>query len=733
MSVELARRIQNAFDNVDLDGNGLISKEEIHQLFLSLGGSELDDLVSSMDTNKDGKISAEEFVSWILNQEKASETSVRINMGQLMERTASACLVKPEFVTPDVPQYDLRCLPDDDSWLKLRQKLQDDKEVFQDKVFGPTDDSLFGGSAVELGDKAAGKRPFKVDHWARIWDMAKEGCNGPLIKDGACAHDIQQGNLGDCYFLSAVAAVSQSDVLVARLLPGSQTINQEGIYAVRFWQDGAWRIVVVDDQLPCRGKDQPIFAAARNGDFWVAVVEKAFAKLNGSYRAISSGSQPDALFCLTGILMPRTLKLRPYRADPSDKQELFNLMCECASTGGLLGCASKGKWEMGIAPLHAYTILGLCQIRAGGGIERLVHVRNPWGSGKEWQGRFSDGDAAWSEVSAKDKERLGGARSHKDGTWYMNFDDFCEHFFCAYFGLLFPAATHSLYHVATEHVAGKKPATVVVKAASSGSVRVLFGGPTSRALPDSAERAAVCLLCEKSRGDRVERIKARTRSSTDCTFTVGKGDILAFKFTAEPSSRIYLSIVCPCDSEVTVDHGDGEVELSAPPTMEKDEDPDEEAMLQIVRKAADLTGWSNEDQRAVAEKLQSADICTPHAFLTLVLSGNINARLPKNKGFGKRSSRHLFRVAEELAELEGVVASVAKQTGWGAEDQTKVVRKFVLAGLCSCEELADALLDGSVNHRLVDVGQQPFGRQSATALQAWAKRWSAMSSPAVGQ
>ena len=104
-------------------------------------------------------------------------------------------------------------------------------------------------------------------------------------------------------------------------------------------------------------------------------------------------------------------------------------------------------------------------------------------------------------------------------------------------------------------MAGKKPATVVVKAASSGSVRVLFGGPTSRALPDSAERAAVCLLCEKSRGDRVERIKARTRSSTDCTFTVGKGDILAFKFTAEPSSRIYLSIVCPCDSEAAALQG----------------------------------------------------------------------------------------------------------------------------------------------------------------------------------
>ena len=30
---------------------------------------------------------------------------------------------------------------------------------------------------------------------------------------------------------------------------------------------------------------------------------------------------------------------------------------------------------------------------------RLVHVRNPWGAGREWQGRFSDGDAAWDEVS----------------------------------------------------------------------------------------------------------------------------------------------------------------------------------------------------------------------------------------------------------------------------------------------------------------------------------------------
>ncbi|CAE7506301.1 Capn9 [Symbiodinium sp. CCMP2456] len=733
MSVELARRVQNAFDSIDSDGNGLITKEEMRELFASFGAPELDELVDGMDTNKDGKISYEEFVSWVFNKEKGADSLVRVNMSQLMETSASACLVKPKFVTPDIPQYDQRCLPDDDSWLKLRKKLQDGKEVFQDKSFDAVDDSLFGGSAVELGDKAAGKKPpFKVDHWARIWDMGEASRNGPLAKDGASACDIEQGQLGDCYFLSAVAAVSQSDVLMARLLPGSQTVNEEGLYAVRFWQDGAWRIVVVDDRLPCRGHNKLIFAGAPHDSFWVAIVEKAFAKLNGSYRAISSGSQPDALYALTGVLMPRTVKLRPYRRDPADKEELFNAMCECASTGGVLGCGSKGKWEQGIAPLHAYTVLGLCQIRAAGAVEKLVHIRNPWGSGREWKGRFSDGDAAWKEVTVEEKERL-GVRSRKDGTWYMSFDDFCQHFFCAYFGMLFPPKTHSLYHVATESEPGKTPPKIVVKALSPGSIRVLFGGPTSRALPDSAARAVIKLSCLKTRHDQSrERTRASgTSSSMDATFTACKGDTLLFEFKSSLSSRIYLTLVCPQDSEVIADHGDGEVELSAPPELEKEEredDPDEQAMLQVVRKAADLTGWSEEDQQAVAQKLQSAEISSPHVFLTLLLSGDINSKLPKGKGFGKRSLRHLRHVAEELAELEDVVKDVAKHTGWEEEDQSKVVRKFVVAGLCSCEELADALLHSSVNRRLVDVGQQPFGKKSSGALKAWAKRWSAMSS-----
>ncbi|MFN9907026.1 MAG: C2 family cysteine protease, partial [bacterium] len=46
--------------------------------------------------------------------------------------------------------------------------------------------------------------------------------------------------------------------------------------------------VLVDDYLPCRD-GKPIFAHARNSGFWVCLVEKAWAKLHGSYSASSNG------------------------------------------------------------------------------------------------------------------------------------------------------------------------------------------------------------------------------------------------------------------------------------------------------------------------------------------------------------------------------------------------------------------------------------------------------------
>ena len=59
--------------------------------------------------------------------------------------------------------------------------------------------------------------------------------------------------------------------------------------------------VVVDDWIPCEGRGKPAFATSRKrNELWVSILEKAYAKLHGSYEALEGGVVHDALVDLTG-------------------------------------------------------------------------------------------------------------------------------------------------------------------------------------------------------------------------------------------------------------------------------------------------------------------------------------------------------------------------------------------------------------------------------------------------
>jgi Calpain family cysteine protease len=65
-----------------------------------------------------------------------------------------------------------------------------------------------------------------------------------------------------------------------------------------------------------------------------------------------------------------------------NKQFLFG----CGQMNGVYGS------RRGIIEKHAYSIMETCEVNG----VRLVKLRNPWGSGGEWQGAWSDGSAEWT-------------------------------------------------------------------------------------------------------------------------------------------------------------------------------------------------------------------------------------------------------------------------------------------------------------------------------------------------
>lgn len=54
--------------------------------------------------------------------------------------------------------------------------------------------------------------------------------------------------------------------------------------------------VIVDEFIPVYEKsNRPVFCKPVNGQFWVVILEKAWAKVNGSYDNISAGNPHEVL------------------------------------------------------------------------------------------------------------------------------------------------------------------------------------------------------------------------------------------------------------------------------------------------------------------------------------------------------------------------------------------------------------------------------------------------------
>jgi hypothetical protein len=202
-----------------------------------------------------------------------------------------------------------------------------------------------------------------------------------------------------------------------------QKYNDIGVYEVVCYKNGVPTSVVVDDYFPCDPvSGTPCYSHAAGNELWVLLLEKAWAKLHGSYERIEGGLPHRALMDFTGD----TGKFLDVAKEKDLWQKLLSfdehgfLMCACSPGHDNLTKSNK-KPSAGIVPGHAYTLKAVKEHNGGA---CLVNLRNPWGS-FEWDGDWSDKSPLWTQTM---KDYFKPKLQDDDGSFWMSEADFRRHF-----------------------------------------------------------------------------------------------------------------------------------------------------------------------------------------------------------------------------------------------------------------------------------------------------------------
>ncbi|KAL1518789.1 hypothetical protein AB1Y20_003072 [Prymnesium parvum] len=257
--------------------------------------------------------------------------------------------------------------------------------------------------------------------------------------DGLC----QGGGLDNRWFISALNIVAANRIQLDRIFFGEldQTWIDNGFFVCKFYKDDPlsdddWQVVLIDDRIPCDANGRPAFCHSQEPHvYWPMIIEKAYAKFCGSYEAMRGGTVTQGLEDLTGgvgykfDLVKREKEWIPPKGETPDR--LWDEMMEKMRTEHVVGCANNTKGQprpqttkKGIELNRAYAVV------TGGQFEdyRLMRLRvplNEFGVALEWNGKWADGSSAWN---SRLRQMLHYSRDAEDGTFWMEYNDFCRHF-----------------------------------------------------------------------------------------------------------------------------------------------------------------------------------------------------------------------------------------------------------------------------------------------------------------
>ena len=209
--------------------------------------------------------------------------------------------------------------------------------------------------------------------WCNINEII-EGDEYTIFEDGATVNDIVQGDINDCYFLSALGSLCSYENYFDKLFY-TQNISENHFYGIYLFINGKWKLVLLDNNFPCKivnyyDKDF-CFGKSIQKELW-EILLKAFEK---EY-VLTAGT--------------KSLKIEKF---------------------------TENNLETG----HDYTLINIYTV---GDNIKLVKLKNPFGC-SEYNGDWEDSDDKWTpEIKAQCEFN----EENNEGIFYMPYKDFMEYF-----------------------------------------------------------------------------------------------------------------------------------------------------------------------------------------------------------------------------------------------------------------------------------------------------------------
>ncbi len=210
-----------------------------------------------------------------------------------------------------------------------------------------------------------------------------------LGDDDLLPTEIEQGSLGDCWFLAGLGAVVHDNPDFIR---EHMRQNPDGTWTITMYRDGEPVEITVEPTVPSNGE------GARSGEpNWASLYEKAAAVYwGGDYDNLDGGWSSDAFEAITGAT-----------ADHSGELNLADIRDRLADGPVAVGTEKAPTWwpfddqidDNRIVPNHAYIVDDVREIDG----ELKIHVLNPWGpDGGNYDGEHRVGDIWLTEKEYKE-------------------------------------------------------------------------------------------------------------------------------------------------------------------------------------------------------------------------------------------------------------------------------------------------------------------------------------------